>query len=164
MVFLFLLSIVSEDQVDYRAITYRDNNTIIDNNDTNVNEDIQTTLTSRKAYFSVPLLWKKCFVLLLVLFLLTLGTLIVLFIEGNERINNLKNNLEIKEKLIVETENQTNQTMEQSIETITKLQKQNNQTIKEFNSLLSAKNTTIEHLNRKLRERSKERSRINNHW
>jgi uncharacterized protein HemX len=173
------MRIVIENQVVYHNTTYSSHN-IIDNNNTNVNEDKQTKLSSQKAYFSVPLLRNKCFVLSLVLFLLILGILIVVLIGGNEHINNLKNNLQIKKKLIVERENQTNQTMEQLIETITKLQKQNdqtvkdfnktltelnknNQTIKELNSLSWRKSETIEQLNKKLIE-IKQTSKINNHW
>ncbi len=170
MIFVFfLLSKVIENRNDYRNSNIYDN---IDSKNITINEKRSL---SRKACFCVAFLRNKCFVLPFVLFilLLTLGMLIFVLIEGNNRINNLKDDLRIKENFIAEAENQSNQTIEQwnkrlfkqqeTIEQLNKsieeLKKQNNQKIKQLNDLLLQNNATIEHLNKTFIE-YKTKSRI----
>jgi sensor histidine kinase YesM len=141
---VFLLSIVDENElVHYHNMKKND---IIDGENKTINKDKQKRSSSRKTCFCVRLLKNKWFVLASILFILTLVILVVVLIEGNDLINKLKNNLQIKESFISERENQTNQT------------------VKQLKNELSEKNATIEQLNKKLEERNKERSRINNHW
>ncbi len=91
--------------------------------------------------------------------------LIVVVIGGNNRINNLKNNLSRNQCFISGTENENNQTVKDFNVTLTELNTQTNPTIKEVSNLSSKKNApTIEHLNKTFIECKKERSRINNHW
>jgi hypothetical protein len=130
---------VIQNEVDYRISNIYDH---IDGNDITINEDAEKSSSSRKACFCVPLLKNKCFVLPSILFLLVLGMLIVVLIKGNTHINNLKNNLQIRESFISERENQTNQM------------------IKERDRLLWEKSAKIEQINRKLIERNKERSTV----
>lgn len=152
-------------------------NNIIDSNDITVNQNTQRRSPSRKQWSCMSSLRNRYFLLALILFILILGILIVVLIEGNNRINNLKNSLRIKESFIALAQNETNQTAKQSnkllleqherIEqfnkTITELNKQNNQTVKQWNDQLLEKNRTIEDLNKTLAECKKERSKINNY-
>jgi hypothetical protein len=173
----FFLRIVIENRDDYRNSNIYDT---IDSKNITINEDAQKRSPSRKACFCVAFLKNKCFVLpfvlLFILVLTLMGMLIFVLIEGNNRINNLKDNLRIKENFIAEAENQSNQTMEQLNKrlleqqeineqsnkrllkqqeiteqlnkNITELKKQNNQKIKQLNDRLLQNNATIEHLNK----------------
>jgi hypothetical protein len=88
---VFFLSIAIQNQVDYHSIKKND---IINGENKTINEDKQKRSSSRKPYVYVRLLKNKCFVLPSILFLLTLGMLIFVLIEGNNRINKLKNKTE----------------------------------------------------------------------
>jgi DNA repair exonuclease SbcCD ATPase subunit len=164
---VFLLSIGVKKKVDYDNMKKND---IIDGENKTINEDKQKRSSSRKPSFCVRSLKNKWFVLPSILFILKLVILIVVLIKGKNRINNLKDDLRIKEKFIAEAENQSNQTMEQSnkrlleqqetIEqlnkNITELKKKNNQTIKQFNDHLLQNNATIQQLNKNITELKKQ--------
>ncbi len=168
---MFLLSIVILNRIDYS----NNNNNIIDSNNITINGDTQRKWSSPKQGLCIPSLTNKCFLLPLILFILTLGILTVILIGGIEHINNLKSNLQIKQNFIVETQNKNNQTVkisnkvlleqykriEQFNKTLTELNNQNNQTVKQLNDQLLEKNATIEHLNKTVIECKAERSRIN---
>jgi uncharacterized coiled-coil protein SlyX len=134
---LFLLSIVIENQIDYRS---NNKSNIIDGKSIIVNEGAQKRSSSRKACFCVPLLRNKCFVLLFVLFILvlTLGMLIFVLIKGKDRIIHLENKLRIKE-------NQSNQMMEQ----LNKRLLEQQETIEQLNQNITKLNNNIMELNPK---------------
>jgi uncharacterized protein HemX len=122
------------------------NSNIIDGNNITINEDAPRRSSSRKQCFCIRLLTNKYFLVPFILFILTLGMLIAVMIERNNHINNLKNNLQINQTFIAETENR------------------NNQTVQQCNNVFSENNATIEQLNKTFVEIKHERSRINNHW
>ncbi len=136
-----MLNIVVLNQKNYS----NSNNNIIGSNNININPiningDTQGKLSLRKPWLCISLLPNKCFVLPFILFILILGVFIVVLIGGMEHINNLENNLQVKQ---VVTPNQ------------------NNQTVKQLNNLLSEKSATIEQLNQTLMATLQRRSRIN---
>ncbi len=136
-----MLSIVILNRIDYS----NNNNNIIDSNNITINEDTQRRSSSRKQWLCLSSLTNKYFVLPLILFILTLGILIVVLIERNTRINHLQNNLRINQNFIVETQNQ------------------NNQIEKQLKNQLLERNATIEHLQQTLVEMKQKRSKMNNH-
>ncbi len=138
----FLLNIVILNRMNYS----NNNNNIIDSNNITINENTERTSSPSKQCFTISSLKNKYFLFPFILFILTLGILIFIIIEGNNRINHVDNKLRMNQHFIIETLNQ------------------NNQTVKQLNNLLSEKNATIEQLNKTLIESKNERSRINNHW
>jgi uncharacterized protein HemX len=134
------------------------NNNIIGTNNITINEK-----RPRRSSPQIPSSANKYFLLVFILFILIIGILSVVLIKRKNRINNLKDNLRIKEKSMVEIQNENNQTVTHFNKILTELNKQNNETVKQLNGLLSEKNATIEQLNKTLIEIKQERSRINNH-
>ncbi len=134
-----MLNLVPLNQINHNG----NNNNTSDGNNTAVDENTNRRSSSRKARFCVLLLKYKCFVLPLILFILTLGVLIIVLIEENNPINHSEDNLQINQTFIVQTQNQNNETVTQS------------------EDYLLEKNATIEQLNNTLIESKNERSRIN---
>jgi hypothetical protein len=157
-------------------MNYSNNNyNIFDGNNITINE-APCRSSSLKRCFCIRLLTNKYFLFPLILFILTLGTLIGVWTEKNNHISNLKDDLRIKENIIAEAKNQSNQTMKQSNKllvkqqetsgqfnkTITLLKKQS-ETVKQLKNKLSENNATIEQLNKTLIKCKTERSRINSY-
>jgi hypothetical protein len=142
------MNLVPLNQFNYTNNTNK--NHIIHSNNININSRNIDTETERlfssqsrlNQLFHIPSLAKKCFFLFFLLIIFTLGILVVVITMKIKQTNSLKNQLEIKENIILETTNQSNQAT------------------KQLNNRLSENIKTIEELKNQQSESEKEKSRI----
>ena len=145
----FTLNLVILNQIT----SNRNSNNIINSQNINIDGSAQKIFSSRKGCIGMSSSTGKGLFFALVLFLLTLGTFIIALLHGMDRINNLKNNLQIKQNLIVEIEDRNNRTVKQSnnfvleqqrmIEQLNKIlvesNAEHNQTVKRLSNLILEK-------------------------